>query len=250
MNKILILAGMMLVASFRLGAQTATMYIYQGRFNSQFERGTFYREYQGQLIIAGDRSLFTMKAEGDHDAGLQQQTFDLRPDSLFTVYKDMESQSLLFEHSDLTQRSYFYADTLFPMEWKMENEEKMIGGIPCRKAVTRFRGRGYTAWYAPSITKMEGPWKLGGLPGLILEAYDDEGNWHMSYVAQMPVPIFDTGYFENRISKGLPGFPAYATALKKTMEKLQAAFGGASSPPCIGCQTTPTLKLFSWEKID
>jgi GLPGLI family protein len=250
MNKISILTCFMLVASFIGHAQNATMYVYQGKFNSQFGRGEYFREYQGQLIISGDHSLFTMKAEGEHETGLQMQTFDLRPDSMFTVYKNMESNTLLFEYSDLAQRTYLYADTLFPMQWTFMEDQKMIGGIPCLKAVTWFKGRGYTAWYAPSITNMDGPWKLGGLPGLILEAYDDEGHWEMRYVAQMPVADFDKSYFEGKISKGIPGFPAYAQTLKKTLQKLEAAFGGQTSPNCEGCQSSPSLKLFSWEKID
>ena len=250
MNKILLLTGHLLFLFLTTKCQSPTLFLYQGRFNSQFGRGEAFREYQGQLIVAGDRSVFTMKAEGDHEAGLQQQTFDLRPDSLFTVYKDRASNSLLFEYSDLAQRSHFYADTLFPMDWKIMEEHKTIGGIPCRKAVTQFKGRGYTAWYAPSITNMEGPWKLGGLPGMILEAYDDEGNWQMRYVAQLQTGAFDEEYFENMIRKGVEGFPAYSVMLKKTLQKLEAAFGASSGPNCVSCQSTPSLKLFSWEKID
>ena len=250
MNKMILFTGTLLLAFFLSKAQPATLYLYKGRFNSQFGRGEYFREYQGQLIVADDKSVFTMKAEGEHDTGLQQQTFDLRPDSMFTVYKDMASNSLLFEHSDLAQRSHFYADTLFPMDWKLVDDHKTIGGIPCRKAVTQFKGRGYTAWYAPSITYQEGPWKLGGLPGLILEANDDEGHWEMRYVAQMQSPSFDLAYFENLMQKRVEGYPAYAAMLRKTLQKLEAAFGGSSGPNCVGCQSTPSLKLFSWEKIN
>jgi hypothetical protein len=66
----------------------------------------------------------------------------------------------------------------------------------------------------------------------------------------MQVSDFDRSYFESRISKGVPGFPVYAMNLKKTLQKLEAAFGGTSSSGCVGCQSTPTLKLYSWEKID
>lgn len=48
---------------------------------------------------------------------------------------------------------------------------KKIGGYICTKAIARFRGRNYIAWFTPQIPLPYGPWKLIGLPGLILKVY-------------------------------------------------------------------------------
>ena len=58
------------------------------------------------------------------------------------------------------------------MNWKIEKETKKLGKFNCKKATTSFRGRNYTAWFTTEIAVPFGPWKLNGLPGLILEAYD------------------------------------------------------------------------------
>ena len=60
--------------------------------------------------------------------------------------------------------------------WNTTNETKKIGTFICNKATTSFRGRDYTAWFTLKIPVSFGPWKLNGLPGLILEAYDTDKN--------------------------------------------------------------------------
>jgi hypothetical protein len=42
--------------------------------------------------------------------------------------------------------------------------------MECKKATTNFRGRYWEAWYTEEIPIGQGPWKLCGLPGMILKA--------------------------------------------------------------------------------
>ncbi|MBR8703122.1 GLPGLI family protein [Porphyromonas levii] len=58
------------------------------------------------------------------------------------------------------------------IEWKIDSEFKNIDGYECIKATCNFRGRYYTAWYAPEIPIKYGPFKFHGLPGALFELYD------------------------------------------------------------------------------
>jgi GLPGLI family protein len=63
--------------------------------------------------------------------------------------------------------------------WKFHAETKSLSNLLCKKATIQFRGRNYTAWYAPKIPVPFGPWKLRGLPGMILEFYDTDKVFHV-----------------------------------------------------------------------
>ncbi|MDR0698760.1 MAG: GLPGLI family protein [Tannerella sp.] len=59
-------------------------------------------------------------------------------------------------------------------EWTIEDDTLTIAGYLCQKATCRFGGRDFIAWFTPSIPISNGPWKFGGLPGLILKVYDND----------------------------------------------------------------------------
>ena len=61
------------------------------------------------------------------------------------------------------------------LEWTIVPDSTAeLLGYPCQLAVTQFKGRQWYAWYSEDIPLDEGPWKLRGLPGLILKAYDSQ----------------------------------------------------------------------------
>jgi GLPGLI family protein len=64
----------------------------------------------------------------------------------------------------------------FPvLDWKISGETKEINSMSCQKATAAYMGRNYIAWFSASIPFHAGPWKLNGLPGLIITACDETG---------------------------------------------------------------------------
>ena len=78
----------------------------------------------------------------------------------------------------ISSQGYCYVDSLHTQTWTMGDSTREVLGYTCQQATADFRGRRWTAWFATDIPVSDGPWKLGGLPGLILEAYD-EGQQHV-----------------------------------------------------------------------
>lgn len=69
-------------------------------------------------------------------------------------------------------RPVLVEEEITTIPWQILKETKVIANLECQKAVGKFRGREYTVWFTRKIPVRFGPWKLQGLPGLILEATD------------------------------------------------------------------------------
>lgn len=68
---------------------------------------------------------------------------------------------------------YLVTEALPKLDWDLNHPDTLkIGTYMCNKATTSFRGRNYIAWYTNDIPITFGPWKFHGLPGLILDMYD------------------------------------------------------------------------------
>lgn len=73
--------------------------------------------------------------------------------------------------------SIYYKENL-AINWQLQKETKVIMGYNCQKAVTHYKNKNYVAWFALELPFSFGPWKLNGLPGLILELKEEKGLVH------------------------------------------------------------------------
>ena len=93
------------------------------------------------------------------------------------IYKNYPERRMTVTDGLILQ-DYRYVDSLHTQIWTIGDSTREVLGYTCQQATADFRGRRWTAWFATDIPVSDGPWKLGGLPGLILEAYD-EGQQHV-----------------------------------------------------------------------
>ncbi len=92
---------------------------------------------------------------------------------------------------------------------------KQILNYDCQMARCTFKGRTWTAWFTADIPLDNGPWKLCGLPGLILRAYDSKQQYIFDCVGMK-----QAGEAENITYD--PKFDKYATATMKEFVDYQA----------------------------
>lgn len=121
------------------------------------------------------------------------------------VYKNYPQEKMTVTDGLLMQ-DYIYEDTLYAQNWVIQDSSKLILGHECQKAVCQYRGHCWTAWFAMDIPITDGPWKLCGLPGLIMEA-TSEDNSHafkllgMEKVSKEPIVFSKTYVGNNKFEK-------------------------------------------------
>ena len=100
----------------------------------------------------------------------------------FAVYKHLPAMNELTYTDEIFRYLYYYEQELPAIDWQMQNADSVVCGYSCSKAVGEWRGRRWTVWYSMDIPIDDGPWKLQGLPGLILHAEDAQGDFFFTCV--------------------------------------------------------------------
>lgn len=76
----------------------------------------------------------------------------------YEVFKHIPKKGVL-TYTDALHNDFFfcYEETIPSFAWELAEGDTLILGYPCHKAVCKFRGRSWTAWYALDLPFDNGP---------------------------------------------------------------------------------------------
>lgn len=91
---------------------------------------------------------------------------------------------------------YVYEEDANPIEWEITEQTDTVCGYECVMAEGSYGGRIWRAWFTAEIPAPLGPWKIGGLPGLVMKAADAD-NIHVFEAISFrraDVPVYRPGW--------------------------------------------------------
>jgi len=95
---------------------------------------------------------------------------------LYSIYKNYPEGFLTY--ADKVLPTFFiYEEDLSAFQWELLDKDSLINGYTVQKALLRYGGRLWFAWYTLEIPVADGPYKFSGLPGLILKISDSQGHY-------------------------------------------------------------------------
>ncbi len=104
----------------------------------------------------------------------------------FPVYINRKEEYLYYKTYaySVARDTYFVLKEDLPqIAWEITDQTKQLDGLFCINAYGEFGGRVYDVWFTPDIPVPLGPYKLGGLPGLILQAKSRDGRVAYEFVS-------------------------------------------------------------------
>lgn len=126
----------------------------------------------------------TPEGEEEYREVLRKTCMTVEPDGSVRIdmSKAPQKESYTYVFTDLAEKSLlhydkfgsvigYYTEPLSEMEWTVcEDSVARILGYECKMATSNYHGRDWKVWFTTDIPIPFGPWKLRGLPGLILKA--------------------------------------------------------------------------------
>ncbi|MBK8951683.1 MAG: GLPGLI family protein [Chitinophagaceae bacterium] len=117
------------------------------------------------LSFTGNKSLYKF----DHwDEKVKMPEFLRKSDEENVWFYNYNSNRFNIQ-KDIYGSKFYIEDSITQVDWHLENENRIIAGFNCRKAVGKIMDSVYVfAFYTDEILLTGGPSSVNGLPGLIL----------------------------------------------------------------------------------
>lgn len=250
-------------------------------------RATIYTENM-ELLIGKNASVYRSEDQRLHDAKMKKLIAETANSgttgminfagigsprgSVTKIYQFQADKKLIRQEKIIN--IYLLDEALPVINWKITLDTASFGSLHCQKATTFFKGRNYEAWFCPTLPFRSGPWKLNGLPGLIVEASDTKkevvwkfaGLEDASKIAEESTSVAETGSDADRSKLSSLGKESFSfktievpenaikitekefTRLKEAMKKdpqgfINTAFAGSGSTVKITSVTPPTTPV-------
>ena len=174
--------------------QAQDQYSYKATYQLEFQEDSTdensLKSEAGVLYLSEEQSRYSSLGKAIKDSlenmtnpvVMRMDEYNQMTDFKYAIYKDYQENELILAEK-VFQYELKYKQDLKQIEWEIQPENKEILGFSVQKATGNFAGRNYIAWFAPELPFSDGPYKFGGLPGLILEISDLKNHYHFSLTA-------------------------------------------------------------------
>ena len=186
--------------------QNNDVYQYKFEYRLQYQSDSTNHENKGNedfsLFVVGNKSYFASNNFLVKDSILQSikligdLNFSKVPNTRFRYIITKENNRVNF-YDNIMKYKFAYAEQpLF--NWKLTGEKAKIDNYNCLQAVGVYAGRVWEAWFTNDIPLSSGPYKFGGLPGLIVRVSDKKMYYVFDLISVKKNVKYDNTLFKDQ----------------------------------------------------
>ncbi|KAB1232790.1 GLPGLI family protein [Chryseobacterium viscerum] len=174
-----------ILLSVKLISQTSFNVVYEADYKLQYKmlniQNAKLEEAAFALLINEKESYFKNMNKYVGDSLRYEKRLDENSSNgkYFTPFRENigTTNGKIYVTAPISNKNFKYEESN-DIDWKLINEYKTIGRYKVQKATSKKYGRNWIAWFAKDIPFPFGPYKFNKLPGLIVEVYDDNNEYH------------------------------------------------------------------------
>ncbi|RXF68211.1 GLPGLI family protein [Arcticibacter tournemirensis] len=163
----------------------------------------------------------------------------------------------LIETRSLEGKNYLVTDKFPGLVWNTDySETDSIGKFVCRKATAEYRGTTLIAYYTDEIPVPAGPYKFGGLPGLIVMLHNESANPNYWLLQELNYPYSGNIPVNEKYINSLPKLSLEEYVRKEEAQTEQQMRIMQSKMPVIDGVTVERHKVrgaveqvYEWEQV-
>ena len=126
------------------------------------------------LLVGNSATYCTTVLSYNKDGRASQEMLNAFSMHFQNVLTDVEKSEVVAVEPLYPYR-YEAHEPLAKIDWTLTDDTLTISGLLCHRASGKLYGMWWEVWYTEEIPSSAGPWKLRGLPGLIIQAKDVNG---------------------------------------------------------------------------
>lgn len=193
-------------------AITLKTYLYTDGIHSKFVKNR---------VINGKNEVEHFNADSEFLALMQSIARTDPGDSIGeVVIKNNYNDSVFVRLHDAPRKKYIkFLDTNV-LEVELIHEFKMIENYNCQKAIIKNEFRTFEVWFTNEIAIHDGPWKLKGVPGLILYAESSDRRHEFKLTSMKKTTPFSSLFFQFPYDKEMDK----ATFIKEYLDAKERRF--------------------------
>lgn len=199
--------------------------------NGKIGMNTYLKTY---LTGDGKKSIYEEDFIASQNENNSPNTISIKSESNPVFYKELLDNKVTYK--DMVSFKFFnIQDQIENYNWQILPETKTILNYSCQKASLFFRGRTIEVYFTTEIPFSDGPWKLSGLPGMILEfTIDNNAGMYDAIATKVEINASNNEIINPYHEKQTITYEEFVTIYRKKYADTKAklsSYGGSGGMP-------------------